>query len=101
MTTAEKWVTTVDALVAAIREGVGKVVVSGCLRNVPSLRLSPGQSLCGATGDSKIAFADSADGIELTSDNGIHSVHLCANPERRAISNDTSVPSLGTSNCAA
>jgi hypothetical protein len=95
MTTAEKWVTTVDALVAAIREGVRKVVVSGCLRNVPSLRLSPGQSLCGATGDSKIAFADSADGIELTSDNGIHNVHLCANPERRAISNDTSVPSLG------
>jgi hypothetical protein len=95
MTAAEKWVTTVDALVAAIREGVGKVVVSGCLRNVPSLRLSPGQSLCGATGDSKIAFADSADGIELTSDNGIHNVHLRANPERRAISNDTSVPSLG------
>jgi hypothetical protein len=66
---AEKWVTSVDALIAAIGEGVGTVVVSGRLSNVPSLRLSPGQSLCGAAEDSKIAFADGADGVELTCDN--------------------------------
>ena len=95
MSAAEKWVTTAEALVAAIEEGVGKVVVSGCLSNVPSLRLSPGQSLCGAADNSKIAFADGVDGVELTSGNGVHNVHLCASPERRAIFNDTTVSSLG------
>jgi hypothetical protein len=89
MSAPEKWVTTSDALVAAIGEGVGKVVISGRLSNVPSLHLSPGQSLCGAAEDSKIAFADDADGVELTSDNAIHNVHLCAGLERRAIFNDT------------
>jgi hypothetical protein len=95
MSAAEKWVTTVDGLVAAVKEGVDKIVVSGRLSNAPSLRLSPGQSLCGAADDSKIAFADGADGIELTSGNNIHNVHLCANPERCAIFNDTTVPGLG------
>jgi hypothetical protein len=95
MSAPEKWVTTVDGLVAAINDGVGKVVVSGRLSNVPSLRLSPGQSLCGAADHSKTAFADGIDGIELTSGNSIHNVHLCASPERRAIFNDTTVPSLG------
>jgi hypothetical protein len=92
---AEKWVTSVDALIAAIGEGVGTVVVSGRLSNVPSLRLSPGQSLCGAAEDSKIAFADGADGVELTCDNGIHNVHLCAASSQRAIFNNTSVHTLG------
>ncbi|HTV36944.1 MAG TPA: hypothetical protein VMF12_10995 [Xanthobacteraceae bacterium] len=95
MSAAEKWVTTAEALVAAIEEGVGKVVVSGCLSNVPSLQLLPGQSLCGAAENSKIAFVDGVDGVELTSGNGVHNVHLCASPERRAIFNDTTVSSLG------
>jgi hypothetical protein len=95
MSAPEKWVTTSDALVAAIGEGIGKVVVSGRLSNVPSLHLSPGQSLCGAAEDSKIVFADAADGVELTSDNAVNSVYLCAGPQRRAIFNDTSVASLG------
>jgi len=95
MSTVEKWVTTTEALVAAIEEGVSKIVVSGRLSNVPSLHLSPGQSLCGAAEDSKIAFAEGVDGVEITSGNGIHNVHLCASPERRAIFNDTTVSSLG------
>jgi hypothetical protein len=95
MSAAEKWVTTTEGLVAAIEEGVGKVVVCGRLSNVPSLHLSPGQSVTGAAEESKIAFADGVDGIELTSSNRIHNVHLCASPERRAIFNDTTVPSLG------
>ena len=40
MSAAEKWVTTSDALVGAIKEGVGKVVISGRLSNAPSLHLS-------------------------------------------------------------
>jgi hypothetical protein len=95
MSASEKWVTTVDGLVAAINEGVGKIVVSGRLSNAPTLHLSPGQSLCGAADDSKIAFMDGADGIELTPGNGVHNVHLCASPEGRAIFNDTTVPDLG------
>jgi hypothetical protein len=95
MSAAEKWVTSTEALVAAIDERVGKVVVSGCLSKVPSLHLSPGQSLCGAAENSKIAFADGVDGVELTAGNGLHNVHLCASPERRAIFNDTTVSSLG------
>jgi hypothetical protein len=86
MSPAEKWVTTSDALVTAIGEGVRKVVVSGHLGNVPSLRLSPGQSLCGAAEDSKIAFADAADGVELTSNNAIYNIHLCADLERAPFS---------------
>jgi hypothetical protein len=81
--------------VTAIGEGVRKVVVSGHLGNVPSLHLSPGQSLCGAAEDSKIAFADDADGVELTSNNAICNIHLCADLEQRAIFNDTSIASLG------
>jgi hypothetical protein len=95
MSVPEKWVTTTEALAAAIEEGVGKVVVCGRLSNVPSLHLSPGQSLCGAAEESKIAFADGMDGVELTSSNCIHNVYLCTSPERRAIFNDTTVPSLG------
>jgi hypothetical protein len=95
MSAPEKWVTTADGLVAAINDGVGKIVVSGRLGNVPSLHLSPGQSLCGAADDSKIAFVDGMDGIELTSGNSIHNVHLCASPGRRAIFNDTTIPGLG------
>jgi hypothetical protein len=95
MSSPEKWVTNTEALVAAIEEGIGKVVVCGCLSNVPSLHLSPEQSLCGAAEDSKIAFADGVDGVELTSSNDIHSLHLCVSLERRAIFNDTTVPSLG------
>jgi hypothetical protein len=95
MSAAEKWVTTSDALVAAIGEGVGKVVVSGRLSNLPSLHLSLGPSLYGAAEDSKIAFADGADGIELTADNAIHNLHLSTGPQQRAIFNDTSVAKLG------
>jgi hypothetical protein len=95
MSAPEKWVSTTEALVAAIEEGVGKVVVCGRLSNVPSLHLSPGQTVSGAAEESRIAFADEVDGIQLTSDNCIHNVHLCANPERCAIFNDTTVSSLG------
>jgi hypothetical protein len=95
MSAAEKWVTTTDALVTAIKEGIGKVVVSGRLGDAPSLHLSPGQSLCGAAADSTVAFLAGADGVELSCDNSIHNLHLDAAPERRAIFNDTSVAGLG------
>ena len=49
MSPAEKWVTTTEALVAAVNdESVARVVVSGHLTNAPSIFLSAGRSLCGA-----------------------------------------------------
>jgi hypothetical protein len=96
MNTAEKWVTTTDALLAAIEdEGIDRVVVSGRVTDAPSIRLSAGRSLCGAAEGATIAFSPGADGVELSSDNSIHNLHLCASPERRAIFNDTTVATLG------
>jgi hypothetical protein len=96
MSAAEKWVTSTDALVAAVKdETVERVVVSGRLANSPTIRLALGKSLCGATEDATIAFADDADGVELSSNNSIGNLHLKAALEKRAIFNDTAVPSLG------
>jgi hypothetical protein len=96
MSPAEKWVTTTEALVAAVKdESVERVVVSGQLTNAPSISLSPGQSLCGAAEDSTIAFVPLSDGVRLSADNSIHSLRLEASPEKRAIFNDTAVVALG------
>jgi hypothetical protein len=96
MSTAEKWVTTTEALVATVKdESVGRVVISGQLTNVPSISLSPGRSLCGATENSMIAFVPGNDGVQLSTDNSVHSLHLEASPEKRAIFNDTVVATLG------
>jgi hypothetical protein len=96
MSPAEKWVTTTEALVAAVNdESVGRVVISGQLTNVPSFSLSPGRSLCGATENAMIAFLPGSDGVRLSADNSVHSLHLEASPEKRAIFNDTAVAALG------
>lgn len=96
MSAPEKAVTTVDALVAATKDkSVQRIVVSGDLANTPSISLSPGQSLRGADERSTITFAAGADGIQLSSDNRIHNLHLSTSPDKRAIFNDTSVASLG------
>jgi hypothetical protein len=96
MNMAEKWVTTTGALIAAIKdESIAKVVISGRVLDVPTIRLSPGRSLCGAAEGATIAFVSGADGVELSSDNSIHDLHLCASPEKRAIFNDTACTTLG------
>jgi hypothetical protein len=95
MSGVEKWVTSVDTLLAAIGDAsVGRIVVSGRLTNAPSISLSPGRSLCGAAKDSTLAFAE-CDGVRLSSDNAIHDLHLDARPDKRAIFNDTGVATLG------
>jgi hypothetical protein len=96
MNTVEKWVTTTDALIAALKdESIARIVVSGRLNDVPTLRLSPGRSLCGAAEDSSVVFMTGADGVELSSDNTVCNLHLCAAPEKCAIFNDTAVSALG------
>ena len=95
MSGTEKWVTSVDTLLAAIGdESVERIVVSGRLTDVPSISLSPGRSLCGAAKDSMLAFLG-CNGVRLSADNTIHDLHLDAAPDRRAVFNDTGVPSFG------
>jgi hypothetical protein len=97
-----KWVTTTGALIAAVKdEGIARVVISGRVVDVPTIRLSPGRSLCGAADGATIAFTRGADGVELSSDNGVHDLHLCASPEKRAIFNNTACTTWVGSNCTA
>ena len=49
MTAADKWVTTTEAIFATVKDrSVKRVAICGRLFNAPSIRLSPGQSLCGS-----------------------------------------------------
>ncbi|MGC1466061.1 MAG: hypothetical protein WA792_10040 [Pseudolabrys sp.] len=96
MNNFEKVAATVDELTALARDtNVRLIVVRGELAKAPSVRLSPGQSLRGDGDQARIAFADGSDGLQLSSDNRVHNIHLHASPDKRAIFNDTAVSSLG------
>jgi len=96
MSTLEKVAETVDELIALTKDAkIRLIVVRGDLAKTPSIRLSPGQSLRGDGGQTRITFADGTDGLQLSSDNRLHNIHLYAAPDKRAIFNDTSVASLG------
>jgi hypothetical protein len=72
---------------------VGYIEVTADLADLPTLRLSPGQALTGA--GAMLRFAAGQDGIQLTSDNRIAELHVVSDPDRCAVFNDTSVPTLG------
>src|SRR5882757_7232128 len=94
MNASERTVETVEALVAATKDGsLRRIAVQGRLANAPSIRLSPGQAIRGV--DGVINFAAGSDGLQLSSDNCVRNIHLNASPDKRAIFNDTSVASLG------
>jgi hypothetical protein len=96
MSVAEKVVTSAETLVAAVADsGIEQIVVSGRLTDVPPIRLAPGRSLRGADESAVIAFRAGDDGVQLSTDNSISSIRLDASPEKRAICNDTAVPTLG------
>ena len=96
MITQEKTIGTVDTLIAASNDmNARRIVVSGDLAEVPTVRLLPGQSLRGEDERSSVRFADGTDGLQLSSDNRIHNIRLHASPDKRAIFNDTTVDSLG------
>jgi hypothetical protein len=91
----ERVVATAAELVAATKDSsVQKITVRGNLSSAPSVRLSPGQTLCGADEHVAIVFGG-VDGVQLTSDNQIRGISLQTMPEKRAVFNDTSVASLG------
>lgn len=96
MNSDERVVSTADELVAASNTaGVRQIAVRGSLINAPSVRLAPGQQLYGESAQAEILFAAGADGVQLTSDNQVRSIHLRASPDKRSIFNDTSVDGLG------
>ena len=86
-----------DELIEASRtSSVRRITIRGSLDNVPSVRLSPGQSLLGENGGADIRFVAGTDGLQLTSDNVVHGVRVEVTPDKRAIFNDTSVATLGS-----
>ncbi|WP_419728965.1 hypothetical protein [Lichenicola sp.] len=86
---------TTAALVAAVAQGVAVVRVAAQLIDVPTLQLHPGQAVVGFGGSARLAFGAGQDGLELCSDNCVEGLELAADPDRRAIFNDTSVDDLG------
>jgi hypothetical protein len=95
MTSGQREVaTTADLLDAAEKREVRHIVVVGNLVDVPTLRLSPGQILIG-TGSASIRFAGGQDGLQLSADNEVENLQLTADPNRRALFNDTGIDALG------
>jgi hypothetical protein len=96
MSSPQKPVATAAELVAACKDtGTRHIVVRGDIPNAPSIRLGPGQTLAGEGDDSSISFAPGVDGLQLSSDNDVRSLHLIASVDKRVIFNDTAVESLG------
>jgi hypothetical protein len=96
MTLDKRQVSTVDELQAAVANGdIRQVVVSTEIGNLPTLRLSPGQSLTGSDQRSALRFAAGRDGLQLSSDNRVEALKLAADPDKRVIFNDTGVDKLG------
>jgi hypothetical protein len=86
--------TAADLLEAAENAEVRRIVVVGDLIDVPVLRLSPGQTLAGA-GTASIRFAETQDGLQLSADNEVKNLQLTADPNCRALFNDTGIDALG------
>jgi hypothetical protein len=80
---------------AAQRSDVQRILVAADLREMPGLRLAPRQSLVGERAGITLEFAAGADGIELSTDNRLEGLVLRADPDRRAVCNDTAVEQLG------
>src|SRR5580765_1534439 len=96
MSVSEHAASTIEELVGLTRDAtVGSIIVRGEISSPASVRLAPGQSLRGEDAQAKIIFAPGSDGIELSSDNQVHTIQVWASAERRAIFNDTSVGTLG------
>ena len=64
------------------------------LDSLPTLRLAPGQSLCGE-GNTVLRFARAADGVQITADSTVSGLSIIADPDRRAVFNDTTFAGFG------
>jgi hypothetical protein len=89
-------VSNVEELVAAARdESIKRIVVTAVLSGVPSLRLSPGQTLTGAGSNAMLHFAIGSEGIQLSSNNRVENLEIIAASDKRVLFNDTTVDDFG------
>lgn len=96
MKTSTQQISTTAALLAAAADpAVAHIELTAPLTEVPSVRLSPGQTLGAASPGLSIRFAAGQDGLQLTADNRVENLALVAGPDQRAVFNDTGVAHLG------
>jgi hypothetical protein len=89
-------VSNVDELVAATRdESTKRIVVTTVLSGVPSLRLSPGQTLTGANSNAMLHFTIGSEGIQLSSNNKVENLEIIAASDKRVLFNDTTLNDFG------
>jgi len=89
-------VATASELLAASSDStVAAIVVKSNLTGLQTFRLSPGQTLSGATSGVVLHFAAGEDGVQLSTDNRVENLALETDPDRRALYNDTQVEHLG------
>ena len=92
----ERQVASASELLAAVADAtVAEIVVQSSLTGLPMFRLSPGQTLRGATSRVVLHFATGGDGAQLSSNNHIEGLELQTDVDRRALFNDTKVEHLG------
>jgi hypothetical protein len=84
-----------ELLAATADPSVREIVVAADVAGLPTFRLSPGQTLSGASPKTGLRFATGQDGLQLSIDNQVEGLELITEPDRRAIYNDTTVPQLG------
>jgi hypothetical protein len=96
MSTAERQVANARELAAAVSDPAAmEIVVTADTTELRTFRLPPGKTLRGAAPPVTLRFAPGEDGVQLSADNRIESLTLHADPDRRALFNDTQVESLG------
>jgi hypothetical protein len=88
--------TPADLLSAAADPEIRHIAITRDLRELPTIRLSPGQSIAGGDDHPTLCFAKDQDGLQLSADNQVESLRLAVDPSRRALFNDTSVAHLGS-----
>ena len=86
---------TAELLAAAADTDVRHITVLADLIEVPTFRLSPGQTLTAADPKVAVRFAAGQDGVQLSTDNRVEGLELGADLDRRALFNDTNVERLG------
>jgi len=87
--------TAAELLTATAEASACDIVVTGDLAELPTIRLSPGQSLVAANPNAALRFATGQDGLELSTDNRVEGFELVTDLDRRALFNDTRVERLG------
>ncbi|HUA65281.1 MAG TPA: hypothetical protein VME24_05500 [Alphaproteobacteria bacterium] len=88
--------TTAELLAAARDPGISRIIVSAKLSEVPTLRLSSGQTLTGSFSKASVRFADGEDGVQLSENNTVENLELITAPDKRVLFNDTAVEDFGT-----